>query len=174
MELPRTIVGYCASDFGAYQAMRRWREQTGIAFDFSDCALHLEARQDNEAHIKAVCRERMRMAGAYIMLIGPDTLSRSRYVPWEAQVAREKGCRMIGVNLDDRRQVNPKLTPVVMVNSGALFVPFSPWAVEAALQVDVRRDRQNYELTDEWYAENGYEVTPETAVRGGAEPAVAP
>lgn len=165
MDLPRTYVGCCEGDLAAYEEMRRWKEQTGIAFDFQSCELHKLARHDNEAMVKDHCRERMVMAGAYVMLIGKDLPKQCRYVPWEAQVARMKGCRMIAVNLDHGWKVNPALTPPVMVNSGCLFVPFSPWAVEAALRVDVRRDQQNYELTEDWYAEHGYEVTGDKAVR---------
>jgi hypothetical protein len=143
--------------------MKGWKAGEGIDFDFCDCVLHREVKQADEAHIKAVCRERIRQAGAYVMLIGPDTFWKDRYVQWEAQVAREKGCRMICANLSHRRSIDPALTPPIMQNSGALFVPFSPLAIQAALGSDMRRDRQNYELTEEWYAANGFELIGDLA-----------
>ena len=112
------------------------------------------------------------MAGAYVMLVGTDTFWKDRYVQWEAQVAREKGCKMIVANLNHKRHIDPALTPPVMQNSGALFVPYSPQAIEAALGCDMRRDKQNYELTSEWYEANGYQLDGETAVRLRSEDAV--
>ena len=165
MPLPRAFVGYSSSDFDSYLLMKGWKESEGIDFDFQDCQLHLEARRIDEAHIKEVCRERLRGAGAYIMLIGADTFWKDRYVQWEAQVARTKGCKMIAVNLNHKRCIHPALTPEVMRNSGAMFVPFSPLAVRTAMECDVRRDQMNYELTEEWYEANGFELVQDTARR---------
>jgi hypothetical protein len=165
MPLPRAFVGYSSSDIGSYQLMKSWRETEGIDFDFHDCQLHLVDRNNNEAHVKEVCRARIIGAGAYLMLIGEDTFWKDRYVQWEAHVARMKGCRMIGVNLNHKRCIDPALTPEVLRNSGAMFVPFSPLAVQAAMGCDVRRDQQNYELTEEWYEANGFELVEDTARR---------
>jgi hypothetical protein len=41
------------------------------------------------------------MAGKYVLLIGKDTKNKYKYVRWEAEVAIEKGCTIIGVNLDN-------------------------------------------------------------------------
>jgi hypothetical protein len=172
MPLPRTFVGYSSTDMPSYQRMLRWKETEGIDFDFCDCQLHLEAKRNDEFHIKEVCRARIRMAGAYVMLVGADTFWKDRYVQWEAQVAREKGCKMIVANLNHKRHIDPALTPPIMQNSGALFVPFSPLAVEAALGVDMKRDQQNYELTEEWYEGNGYQLEGDTAVRVASEDTV--
>jgi hypothetical protein len=46
------------------------------------------------------------MAGTYILLIGNDTRLKRRFVLWETEVAIEKECRLIGVNLDNSRRVN--------------------------------------------------------------------
>jgi hypothetical protein len=174
MALPRTFVGFSSSDVGSYQLMRGWKAQVHIDFDFCDCGLEREIKANDETHIKECCRARIKMAGAYIMLIGPDTLSKNRYVQWEAQVAREKGCKMIGVNLNHKRHIDVALTPAVLHSAGVLFVPFSPQAVKAALEVDVRRDRQNYQLMDEWYESHGYELAGETArLMSGAQPVAA-
>jgi hypothetical protein len=173
MDLPRTFVGYSSTDLPFYQLMTRWKETEGIDFDFCDCQLHLEEKRTDEFHVKAVCRERIRMAGAYVMLVGADTFWKDRYVQWEAQVAREKGCKMIVANLNHKRLIDVALTPPAMQNSGALFVPFSPLAVMAAMSVDMRRDRNNYELTDEWYEANGYVLEGETAIRSTVAPAAA-
>jgi hypothetical protein len=172
MPLPRTFVGYSSTDLPSYQSMLRWKETEGIDFEFCDCQLHLEAKRNDEFHIKEVCRARIRLAGAYVMLVGPDTFWKDRYVQWEAQVAREKGCKMIVANLNHRRHIDPALTPPALQNSGALFVPFSPQAIKAALECDMKRDQQNYELTSEWYESNGYELRDDTAVRSANENAV--
>jgi hypothetical protein len=43
------------------------------------------------------------MASTFVMLIGEDTRYKHKYVRWEAEVAIEKKCRLIGVNLDNSR-----------------------------------------------------------------------
>jgi hypothetical protein len=169
MDLPRTNVGFSSTDAGAYLQMTKWKALEGMTFDFRDCKLAQETRTGDEAYIKELCRERLRGAGAYIMLIGDDTLLKNRYVQWEAQVARTKGCKMICVNLNHARHIQPSLTPAMMTNVGAMFVPFSPLAVQAALECDVRRDNQNYELASEWYESHGYELVGDTAVWVGSE-----
>ncbi len=83
------------------------------------------------------------MAGKYVMLIGQDT--RYKYVRWEAEVAREKGCTIIGANLNGLRWVDEALCPPLIRNIGAIFVPFSPRVIAHALNDWTRRPN------DDWY-----------------------
>jgi len=96
MGLPRTFVGFSSTDIHCYRLMTAWKENEKIDFDFTDCQLDGEINSDNEDYIKRKCRERINLAGKFVMLIGKDTKSKHKYVRWEAEVAIEKGCTIIG------------------------------------------------------------------------------
>ena len=91
-------------------------------------------------------------------LIGRDTRSKHKYVRWEIQVAIEKGCNLIGVNLDGRRHLNPDLCPPVMQDVGAVFVPYSAAIIAYALGHTTNSQRGNYHFPDGVYKNLGYEA----------------
>ena len=133
MGLPRTFVGFSSTDIHYYRLMQAWKENESIDFDFADCQLANELRSEDESYIKQKCRERINMAGKYVMLIGDDTKSKHKYVRWEAEIAIEKGCTIVGCNLDGSRQMSDAKCPPIIKNIGAIFVPFSPYIVKHAL-----------------------------------------
>ena len=103
MALPRTFVGFSSTDINSYRLMLAWKAYEHIDFDFADCRLQNEVRSEDEAYIKSKSRARIQMAGTFVKLIGADTRYKYKYVEWEAEVALEKKCRIIGVNLDSWR-----------------------------------------------------------------------
>jgi hypothetical protein len=120
----------------------------------------------NEKYIKDRCRERLKMAGTYVMLIGQDTWLRDQYVLWEAEVAIEKKCNLIGVNLDKERFMNPATCPFIFQCVEALFVPFSPQIVAEALNTPYRsHTHRSYYFDDATYQRLGYIITGNTASR---------
>lgn len=165
MALPRTFVGFSSTDIVSYRLMLAWKAHEHIDFDFSDCQLQNELRSEDENYIKRKCRERINMAGTYILLIGVDTRYQHKYVHWEAEVALEKECRIIGVNLDGWRRINPETCPPVIRDSGATFVPFSPQIVAHALQHAKREQSNNWEFNDGTYTQLGYVLTGSRAER---------
>src|SRR5712675_1727436 len=107
MSLPRTFVGFSSTDLHSYRLMQAWKAHEHIDFDFCDCQAQGDLASEDEGHIKRKFRTRINMAGTYIMLIGTDTRFKYKYVRWEAEVAIEKGCRIIAINLDGWRRINP-------------------------------------------------------------------
>ena len=93
---------------------------------------------------------------AFIMLIGKDTRSKYKWVRWEAEVAIEKGCTIIGVNLDGERKIITETCPPIIRNIGAIFVPFSPYIIKYALENYKMHDSGNYYYKDEVYNKLGY------------------
>src|ERR1035438_6919147 len=73
MALPRTFVGFSSTDIDSYRLMCAWKAHENIDFDFCDCQLQTAINSDKEAYIKTRCRERLQMAGTYVLLIGGDT-----------------------------------------------------------------------------------------------------
>lgn len=157
MGLPRTFVGFSSTDIHYYRLMQAWKANQKMDFNFTDCQLNKELNSENEAYIKRKCRERINMAGKYVMLIGSDTKSKHKYVRWEAEVALEKGCTIIGVNLDGSRGMNKATCPPIIRDIGAIFVPFSPAIVGYAIQNYQMNNDDNYYYKEHVYTELGYD-----------------
>lgn len=153
---PRTFVGFSSTDLHWYRLMLAWKENEHIDFNFADCQLAQEIDSENEAYIKRKCRERIGMAGTLISLIGKDTRSKHKYVRWEMEVALEKECRIIGVNLDGARQIAEATCPPIIKDVGAIFVPFSSKIVAYALENYRMKDKGNWHYKDEVYQKLGY------------------
>jgi hypothetical protein len=136
--------------------MQAWKENVHIDFNFTDCQLTTEINSDNEAYIKSKCRERINMSGTLAVLIGDDTRSKHKYVRWEMEVAIEKKCRIIGINLDGARAVVAATCPPIIKNIGAMFVPYSPKIVAYALENYVMKSSNDYHYKDEVYKQLGY------------------
>lgn len=156
MGLPRTFVGFSSTDIKYYWLMQAWKENQKIDFNFADCQLNDEIKSEDEAYIKKKCRERINMASRYILLIGDDTKSKHKYVRWEAEVAIEKGCTIIGVNLDQSRAINEEKCPPIINNIGAIFVPYSPKIVSYAIENYIMNKKDNYSYNSELYKKLGY------------------
>jgi hypothetical protein len=136
--------------------MLAWKENEHIDFDFANCQLSQEINSENETYIKGKCRERIVLAGTFAVLIGQDTRSKHKYVRWEMEVALEKKCRIIGINLDHSRQMVMETCPPIIRDVGAMFVPFSPKIVAHALANAKKEATGNWRFKDEVYQELGY------------------
>jgi hypothetical protein len=157
MGLPRTFVGFSSTDIRYYRLMQAWKVNENIDFNFTDCQLQDEINSENEDYIKRKCRERINMAGKYLLLIGQDTKSKHKYVRWEAEVAIEKGCTIIGVNLDGSRSMDRDTCPPIIREIGAVFVPFSPAIIAYAIEnYKMHDDNENYSYKDSVYEKLGY------------------
>jgi hypothetical protein len=157
MGLPRTFVGFSSTDIHNYRLMLAWKANQHIDFNFANCQLSTEVHSDNEQYIKRKCRERINLAGKYVLLIGQDTKSKHKYVRWEAEVAIEKGCTIIGVNLDKSRSMVRDTCPPIIRDIGAIFVPFSPKIVAYAIEnYNMHNDNDNYHYKDHIYTSLGY------------------
>lgn len=156
MGLPRTFVGFSSTDIRSYWLMLAWKANEHINFNFANCQLEKEINSENEAYIKSKCRERIGMAGTFAVLIGQDTRSKHKYVRWEMEVALEKGCRIIGINLDGSRQMVDATCPPIIKDIGAIFVPFSPKIVAHALANWKMEVQGNWHYKDEVYQRLGY------------------
>lgn len=157
MSLPRTFVGFSSTDIHYWRLMQAWKANKNFDFNFANCQLQVEVNSENEAYIKQKCRERINIAGKYVLLIGQDTRSKHKYVRWEAQVAIEKGCTIIGINLDGSRSMVRDTCPPIIRNIGAIFVPFSPAIVSYAIQnYKMHNDNNYYHYKDHIYTNLGY------------------
>ena len=156
MGLPRTFVGFSSTDIKSYWLMRAWKENKHVDFNFADCQLSDGIDSENEQYIKRKCRERINMAGKYILLIDEDTRSKHKYVRWEAEVALEKGCTIIGVNLNGNRQLDASKCPPIIKDTGAIFVPFSPYIIAYALEHYQMNTKGDYYYKDSVYKQLGY------------------
>ncbi len=158
MGLPRTFVGFSSTDRHMYELMDAWKKNENIDFNFADCQLNMPLDSEDEDYIKRMCRERIDMAGTFALLIGRDTRSKHKYVRWEIQVAIEKGCNLIGINLDAGRYLDTDLCPPILQNVGAVFVPFSAKIIKHALTHPTNSEKGDYFFEPKVYQDLGYEV----------------
>lgn len=158
MGLPRTFIGFSSTDIRYYRLMQAWKKNENIDFNFTDCQLSNEIRSEDEAYIKSKVRSRLTMAGKYAMLIGEDARYKYKYVRWEAEVALEKNCTIIGINLDGSRKVVAKTCPPIIRNTGAIFVPFSPKIVAYALENYKMNNDNDYHYKSTVYKGLGYDL----------------
>lgn len=156
MALSRTFVGFSSTDIRYYWLMKAWKVNEYIDFNFTDCQLGSEINSENETYIKNKCRERINMAGTFAVLIGQDTRSKHKYVRWEIDVAIEKKCRIIGINIDGSKRVVDSTCPPIIRNIGAIFVPFSQKIIAHALEDYQMNPNDDYHYKDEVYRQLGY------------------
>ncbi len=154
MGLPRTFVGFSSDDINYYRLMQAWKNHEHIDFNFTDCQLPDVINSDNEAYVKSKCRERINLAGKFIQLIGEGTKYKRKYVPWEAEVAIEQGCTIIGVNLNGSRQSDDRC-PSWIHNIGAIFVPFNAAIIKHALENYTMNKDDDYHYKSETYTQLG-------------------
>jgi hypothetical protein len=156
MGLPTTFVGFSSTDIKSYWLMLAWKENEKIDFDFRDSQLQDDINSENEDYIKSKCRKRIIMASKFVQLIGKDTRYKYKYVRWEAEVAIERGCTIIGVNLDGSRQMVETTCPPIIKDIGAIFVPFSPKIIQYATTNYKMNKDGAYHYKDEIYKQLGY------------------
>ncbi|MFC1546155.1 TIR domain-containing protein [bacterium] len=79
--------------------MQAWKKNKNIAFNFTDCQLADALNSEDEAYIKRKCRERINMAGKYIMLIGKQGFNTRNTVLFKIPFCRcYKNCGRFGDN----------------------------------------------------------------------------
>ena len=143
--------------------MCAWKAHEHIEFNFADFQLDEAINSQTPYYIKSVCNSKIRFADTFVLLIGNDTFTKTVFVKSEAEAAVEKGCRMIGVNLNNCRSKDA-LCPEFFENVGALFVPFSSRILTEALVWRQQGTAQAYYFFDEVYTRLGYKLLGATAV----------
>lgn len=161
--LPRTFVSFSSADKGRYDLMCAWKAHEHIEFNFADFQLDEAINSQRPSYIKSVCAAKIRRADTFILLIGNDTYTKIVFVKDEVEAAVEKGCRLIGVNLNNSRS-RDRLCPSFFANVGALFVPFSSRIIAEALTWQSNDTSPWYYFLDEAYTRLGYQLVGNTAV----------
>ena len=166
-DLARTFVSFSSADKGRYDLMCAWKAHEHIDFNFADFQLDEAIASMNASYIKLVCRNKVRRVDTFVLLIGNDTYTKTVFVKDEVDVAIEKGCRLIGVNLNNCR-FKDGLCPMFFANKGAIFVPFSSRILTEALKWNKGTPAAG--STDDWYFYDnvytslGYQLIGNTAV----------
>ena len=161
--LPRTFVSFSSADKGRYDLMCAWKAHEHIDFNFADFQLDEAINSQRPSYIKSVCAAKIRRADTFVLLIGNDTYTKTVFVKDEVEAAVEKGCRLIGVNLNNCRSQD-RLCPSFFANVGALFVPFSSRIIAEALNWQKQGASHSYYFFDEVYMQLGYQLIGNTAV----------
>lgn len=160
---PRTFVSFSSADKGRYDLMCAWKAHEHIDFNFADFQLDEAINSQRPSYIKSVCAAKIGRVDTFILLIGNDTYTKTVFVKDEVEAAVEKGCRLIGVNLDNCR-FRDELCPAFFANVGALFVPFSSRIIAEALKWQKQGISPSYYFFNEVYTRLGYQFVGNTAV----------
>jgi len=144
----RVFVGFSSEDKRYFDLMKAWKYNKNMDFDFIDLQIDKEINSNDEQYIKRILRNKITRSGTFIQIIGDTTKSKHKYVRWEAEVAIEKNCRLICVNINGDREMNSTLTPPILKNKGAMFVPFNASIIQYALDNFEKKDKGN------WYYKN--------------------
>jgi hypothetical protein len=144
--------------------MCAWKAHEHIDFNFADFQLDEAINSQRPQYIKSVCAAKIRLTDTFVLLIGSDTFTKTVFVKAEVEAAVEKGCRMIGVNLNNSR-FRDDLCPSFFYSVGAMFVPFSPHILAEALRWQKQGSSPGYYFFDEVYKGLGYQLIGNTAVR---------
>jgi len=163
MSLPRTFVSFSSADKRWYDLMCAWKAHEHINFNFADFQLDEAINSQNPYYIKQVCAAKVRRVDTFVLLIGADTYTKTVFVKDEVEVAIEKGCRLIGVNLNNVR-VKDGLCPGFFAEVGAIFVPYSSRILSEALTWQRQGNSPWYYFRDEVYSQLGYQLAGQTAV----------
>jgi hypothetical protein len=147
--------------------MCAWKAHEHIDFDFADFQLDLAINSEDENYIKRLCRNKIVRADTYALLIGQDTYIKTKFVKWEVEVAIEKGCRLIGINLNNSR-FKDYLCPSFFADKGALFVPLSSRIVAAALKPWDRPPRVQWQPDDWHFLDSAYTALGYTLIGNSA------
>jgi hypothetical protein len=162
-DLARTFVSFSSADKSQYDLMCAWKAHEHIHFNFADFQLDEAIDSQTPYYIKHVCAAKIRRADTFVLLIGNDTFTKTVFVKDEVEVAIEKGCRLVGVNLNNCRSKDA-LCPNFFEGAGALFVPFSSRIIAKALAWQRQDTSPWYYFTDEFYSKLGYQLIGTKAV----------
>lgn len=139
----RVFVGFSSTDKQYYDFMKGWKANGKMDFDFINMQIPVALRSNDEAYIKRAIRDRITNAGTFIQLIGEDTRSKHKYVRWEAEVAIEKNCRLICININGSRTIDDRCPPILK-DKGAIFVPFKAKIVKHSLDNFKKHDDDDW------------------------------
>lgn len=162
-DLPRTFVSFSSADKGRYDLMRAWKAHEHIDFNFADFQLDEAINSQTPYYIKSACAAKVRRADSFVLLIGNDTYTKTVFVKGEVEAAVEKGCRLIGANLNNCR-FKDGLCPGFFADVGALFVSFSSRIMAEALTWQRQGTFPWYYFLDGVYTRLGYQLIDNTAV----------
>lgn len=166
-ELARTFVSFSSTDIQRYHLMCAWKAHEHIDFNFADFQLEEAINSTNSYYIKSRCAAKIRRSDTFVLLVGTDTYTKTLFVQPEVEAAIEKGCRLIGVNLNHCRY-RDSLCPIFFAGKGAIFVPFSSRILAEALNwnkgIPASGSTDDWYFYDWFYTNLGYDLVGNTAV----------
>jgi len=147
----RVFVGFSSDDKHYFDLMKAWKKNKNMDFDFINLQLDKAIDSNNEKYIKGLIRNKITSSRTFIQIIGNNTKSKYKYVRWEAEVAIEKNCRLICVNINGDKKMNNSLTPPILKNKGAMFIPFNANIIKYTLDNFQQKDNDDWHWKDNVY-----------------------
>lgn len=123
------------TDIHYYRLMQAWTANPRFQFDFLNSHELTTIRSDSgEETIKRHLRERMKSSRGLVLLVGENTRSMKKYVPYEIDLAKEADLPIVVVNLNKKRQMDTDRCPMRLQNHLAIHVGFYEPIIRFALE----------------------------------------
>lgn len=122
------------SDRWAYAYMKGWKSNDNMDFNFHD-AHDIGPITDwaSDDTIKARLRQRFSNAKQAIVLVGENTKSLRKWVPWEIDISQKLYLPIVVVNLNGLRTIDSNLCPVSLRKWPAVHVAYKAAIIQYAL-----------------------------------------
>ena len=148
------------NDIHYYRLMTAWKQNDSTPFYFLD-AHDINTAYDTslESTIKVRLRERLRNSKVLISLIGERTRYLYKFVRWELEQAISLQMPIIGVNLNNRRQLDVDRCPPVLRDELVVYTSFNVKIIQHALEYwpnEFEQLRRNGQSGSRYYSNEVY------------------
>lgn len=136
----RVFVSFDFDRDGHYkQLLAAWAANATFDFDWTDQSVLRPINSSAASRVKAGISRRMKDADVVLVIVGPET-SRSEWVGWEIERAKELGLGLVGVKISRSYE-----SPVGLLNAGASWATsFTRDAIVRAIDVALPSRRAWY------------------------------
>lgn len=115
----KTFISFKSEDNLKVWALRGLSEFNNVTFDMDDVSLRDAIRSKDEGYIKGVIRPKIKSCEVCLCLIGENTFTSRKWVPWEVQLASDEGKQIVAMRLKDKPLAK---TPKIITDLG--IIPF--------------------------------------------------
>ncbi len=135
-----------------YNAMRMWKANDNIEFDFHNAhELNTIRSWSTEDAKKQALRQRMLNAKLFVLLVGGKTRFQQTYVRWEIDQALKMDLPIIAVNLNGTRRLDSVRCPLILRSEIALHIPFNQSVMTHAMDKWPGEYASRKQLPKDWY-----------------------
>ena len=120
----KTFISFRGEDELKVWALRGLAEFKNVEFEMDDVSLREAVDSKDDSYIKSVIRPKIKACKVCLCLIGENTHSSRKWVPWEIDLAAEEGKEIVAMRF---KNMSSATTPSVLTKHRV--IPFD-WDVD--------------------------------------------